>query len=252
MKAAARLVVERDPDGRTVLRELRSAAPLTLLPKRRTGESTVVHLVGSASAPLGGDDLRLDVVVGAGARLRLSGVAATLALPGSHAEESRTTVHIEVGAGGSIDYLPEPTIITRRAQHVATLTAELDADARLRTREILVLGRSGEKPGALTSSLHVTQLGQPVLRQTLHIGDPALHASTALLAGRRVLATELRLGEPGSTEPSSGNWWSRTPLTAGGALATALAHDAIAAKRDLNAAWKPWRHDQQRGRDRAE
>lgn len=241
MKAAARLVVERDPDGRTVLRELRSAAPLTLFPKRRTGESTVVHLVGSASAPLGGDDLRLDVVVGAGARLRLSGVAATLALPGSHAEESRTTVHIEVGAGGSIEYLPEPTIITRRARHTATLTAELDAGARLRTREVLVLGRTAEKPGSLTACLHVTQLGRPVLRQILHIGDPELDASVAFLAGRRVLATEFRSGEPELTQPSSGDWWSRTPLAAGGAVATALAHDAIAAKRDLNAAWSPRR-----------
>lgn len=238
MKAAARLVVERDPDGRTVLRELRSAAPLTLFPKRRTGKAAVVHLVSSATAPLGGDDLRLDVVVGAGARLRLSGVAATLALPGSHAEGSTTTVHIEVGAGGSIEYLPEPTIITRRARHAATLTADLGDHAQMRTREVLVLGRFGEKPGALTTSLHITCLGRPVLRQVLHVGDPALDASTAFLAGRRVLATELRFGEPGPVEPASGEWWSRTPLATGGSLATALAHDAITAKRDLEAAWE--------------
>lgn len=237
MKAAARLVAERDPDGRTVLRELQSMAPLTLLPKRRTGECAVVHLVGSASAPLGGDDLRLDIVVAAGARLRLCGVAATLALPGSRAQGSTTTVHIEVGHGGSIEYLPEPTIITQRAQHVATLTAILDADARIRAREILILGRTDERPGALTTSLDVTRCGLPVLRQILNIGDPELDASVAYLAGRRVLATEFRLGEPELTEPASGDWWSRTPLAAGGVLATALAHDAITAHRDLNAAW---------------
>lgn len=238
VKAAARLVAEQDPDGRTVLRELRSMAPLTLFPKRRAGESAVVHLVSSASAPLGGDDLRLDVVVGPGARLRLSGVNATLALPGSRAEGSTSTVNIKVESGGSIEYLPEPTIVTQRARHVAALTAELDAGARIRAREVLVLGRTGERPGRLATSLHVTHLGGPVLRQDLHIGEPALDASTAYLAGRTVLATELRCGEPGTPAPASGDWWSRTPLAAGGAIATALAHDVITAERSLATAWE--------------
>ena len=52
---------------------------LILLPRRSNRADAVVHLVNSATAPLGGDDLDLTVRVRAGATLRLSGVAATLA-----------------------------------------------------------------------------------------------------------------------------------------------------------------------------
>lgn len=228
MKAHALLVAECD-GGRTVLRELRSMAPLTLLPKRGRGAEAVVHLVNSATSPLGGDELKLTLRIGAGARVRLSGVAATIALPGLHGESSSSTVDIEVEEGGELDYLPEPTVITARARHFAELRASLAHDARLRTREVLVLGRTGELPGRMTSSQHIARAGIPLLRQTLEIGDPSLDASVAHLAGRRVLATELSVGGLEVTEAASGDWWSLTPLAAGGTLATALAFDAVAA-----------------------
>ena len=82
VRARARLSAELDGRGETVIRELRSAAPLTLM-QTATG---VVHLVSSAAAPLAGDDLELTVRVGPGARLALRGVAATLALPGHRFE----------------------------------------------------------------------------------------------------------------------------------------------------------------------
>ncbi|WP_158881808.1 urease accessory protein UreD [Amycolatopsis anabasis] len=233
MKAHARLTAELDGSGRTVLRELRSMVPLTLLPKRNRAAPATVHLVNSATAPLGGDSLTLTVRVGPGANLRLCGVAATLALPGPHADGSRSVVSIEVGEGGNLEYLPEPTVVTRRARHTAEFAATLDRGARLRAREVLVLGRSGEPPGRLTTSQRVTRAGIPVLHQTLTIGDPVLDASAAGLAGRRVLATELLLAGEDPVPPASGEWWSVTPLPAGGALATALAPDAVTAAQDL-------------------
>ena len=75
MKAHARLTACFD-GSRTVLRELRSMAPLTLFPRRASGPTAVVHLVNSATSPLGGDDLLLSLHVGPGASLRVSGVAA--------------------------------------------------------------------------------------------------------------------------------------------------------------------------------
>ncbi|WP_435157916.1 urease accessory protein UreD [Amycolatopsis sacchari] len=230
MRADARLVAEVR-DGRTVLRELRSMAPLTLLPKRTRGDA-VVHLVSSATAPLGGDELTLTVLVGAGARLRLSGVAATLALPGHREGGSRATVRVEVEDGGVFEYLPEPTVVTARARHTAELFATVAATAKLRTREVLVLGRAGERPGRLRSTQRVVRDGVPVLHQTLDVGH--LERSVAHLAGRRVLATELRVGE--QVAAASGEWWSVSPLAAGGALVTALAPDAVTAQRDLDRA----------------
>ncbi|MFB9932045.1 urease accessory protein UreD [Amycolatopsis halotolerans] len=227
MKAHARLVAALD-DGRTVLRELKSMAPLTLVPRRRRGSGAVVHLVNSATAPLGGDELRLEIQVGPGAELTLSGVAATLALPGLREVPSLSTVEIVVEDGGSFEYLPEPTVVTARADHVAVLRADLAADAWFHTREVLVLGREGERPGQLSSTVHVTCGDVPALRQTQTVGDPALAASLAVLAGHRVLVTEIEFGGP-SGPAESGPWWSRTPLAAGGTLTTALAPDVVTA-----------------------
>jgi urease accessory protein len=229
VKAHARLTACFD-GTRTVLRELRSMAPLTLFPRRGRGPVAVVHLVNSATSPLGGDDLLLSVHVGPGASLRLSGVAATLALPGLHGEGSVSTVSVVVEEGGSVEYLPEPTVITARARHTAVFRASLAADAYLHTREVLVLGRAGERPGSLTTSSHVTRGSAPVLRQTLSIGDSTLDSSLAVLASRRVLATDLVVGGP-DLPAASGEWWSRTPLAAGGTLTTSLAPDAVTALR---------------------
>lgn len=232
MKAKAHLEIERDATGRSVVRVLRSAAPLKLMPARTNG-SALVHLVNSAAAPLGGDELSLTVRVGPGACLTLTGIAATVALPGP-GETSRSTVHLELAEGATVEYLPEPTVITTRARHESLLSASLAADAHLRTREILVLGRTGERPGLLDTMLNVTRAGHPILRQHLTIGDPTLDASAAYLAGKRVLATELSTSDTRAT--ASGEWWSRTPLAAGGNLTTALADDAVTALRHLSTA----------------
>ena len=240
MLARARVVVERGPGGRSVVRELRSQPPLALLPQRgaAAGRSPVatVHVVGSAAAPLGGDELELRVVVGPGARLRLRGVAATLALPGPTGGGSRADVRVEIADGGALEYLPEPTVVTARACHEARLRAGLAAGAALRAREILVLGRHDERPGRLGSALSVERAGRPLLRQRLDIGEPALAASPALFAGRRVLATELLVAGHDSVAPAGGDWWSIAPLAPGACLSTALACDAVTALRWLDEA----------------
>lgn len=224
MKAHALLEVESDAAGRSVVRTLRSSAPLTLIPVRG---QPLVHLVSSAAGPLGGDELTLTIVVGPGAELTLAGVAATIVLPGQHGELSRSTVHMELMAGARVAYLPEPTVVTRRARHEALLTVALAPDAHLTTRETLVLGRDGEPAGDLTTTLHVTRDGRPVLRQRL-----AVTAET--LMGNRVLATELSTCD--TRERASDTWWSRTRLAAGGTLTTVLADDAVTAARRLGAA----------------
>lgn len=242
MRARADLAVEVDRRGNTVVRKLRCTAPLTLVPARTNG-SALVHLVGSAAGPLGGDELTLTVHVGPKARLRLVGVAATVLLPGRHGGVSRSAVRLDVAEGADVEYLPEPTVVTARAEHEASLVATLAGDARLRTREVLVLGRAGEAAGLLTTGTSVTRDGRPVLRQRLRIGDPALDGSVAGLAGRRVLATasDFHDGDgdgDGEDEGGavSGEWWSRSPLAAGGWVATALADDAVTAARRLAAA----------------
>lgn len=239
MKALAVLRVERTASGRSAVRELRSQAPMTLVHRRAAvaGDgAAVVHLVSSAAAPLGGDDVRLRVQVGPGARLQLRGTAATVALPGMRAGHSRTRVQVELAEGAELDYRPEATVVTSRADHRAELHAELAEDARLDLRELLVLGRTGEPPGRLRTATHVVRGGVPVLRQDLDLHPGRLLDSAGYLAGSRVLGTEVMVRAEAPAEPVSGDWWSLVPLPAGGALATALAADAITAEHRLGTA----------------
>lgn len=231
MRAEAHLAVERR-DGRNVVRALRSAAPVTLMPARGHIGPAVVHIVNSAATPLGGDETTLTIHVGPCAALTLTGVAATVALPGPHGAPSRTTIRLHLAERATVVYLPEPTVITTRANHHTALHADLATDANLRVREVLVLGRADERPGTLTTLTAITRAGHPVLRQQLTIGDPELDASVAHLAGKRVLATELRI-DGSHPEPTSGAWWSCTPLAAGGTLTMALADDTVTALHHL-------------------
>jgi len=229
-----RLVVARDGD-RTAVRELRSQAPLSLVPQRgavaRSGPLTV-HLVGSAATPLGGDDVALEVLVGPGAEVVLTGVAAAVALAGG----SRLDLRFAVGDGGALAYRPEPTVVTRRADHAASLHVELGDGARLVAREVLVAGRTGEASGRYRGCTRVDGPAGPLLVQAQELGDPALHGSPAHLAGHRVLATEVRIGGPDPDAAVAGDWWSLVPLARGGCLATVVAADAVTALRRLEEA----------------
>ncbi len=251
MLACAELVVVAR-DGRSVVTTLRAQSPLALVPRRGvTGASrsdAVVHLVGSASTPLAGDDVTLTVTVGAGAHLTLTGVAAAVALPGGRsadraARPSRTVLRCTVGDGGSLTYLPEPTVVTGRAHHETVLDVVLAPTAALRARDLLVAGRTGERPGRCRGTVRVTECSaagngaapvRPLLVQTQEIGDPLLDASPAHLAGHRVLGTEVLVGPAREQVPATcGDGWSLSPLPGRGALATAVAHDAVTAARRL-------------------
>lgn len=241
MKAVARLVVERDGTGRSVVRDLRSVSPLTLMPcpaarHDEDPDTALVHVVGSAAAPLGGDVLELAVEVGPGAALTLRAIGATLVLPGQRPGPSHTSVTFDVAEGGRLEYLTEPTIVAAGARHHASLRADLAPDARLRLREVVVLGRSGEQPGRFRGDTLVRRDGTTLLCQHLDLGDPDLDVSPAHLSGHHVIATDLLVGEPDPAEPAVGEWWSLVPLAHGGSLATALADDTVTAYRLLDTA----------------
>jgi urease accessory protein len=225
------LVVSLDSHGNSVVRVLRSQAPLTLVPHRRAGPVALVHLVSSVTSPLGGDALELSVEVGPGAVLDLRGVAATLALPGPSGLPSSSLVRFSVQ--GTVRYLPEPTVVTSRARHAAVVEAELDGHAELSLREVLVLGRSGERPGTLSSSVRATRCGKPLLHQELVVGDPSVDGSAAGLAGKRVLGSQLLLDSvPRAAD--GGEWWNVVPLAAGGSLVTALGETVTTVTRVLD------------------
>lgn len=169
MRAAARVVAELDPRGRTRFTVLHGEPPL--LP-RRTGEGSV-HLVGGAAGPLGGDDLLLSLEVGPGASLRIGTVAASIALPGRDGVRSRVRVEATVAGGGCLTWVPEPLVAAARCHHHASSTVDLDDRARLLWREELVCGRHGEEPGDVLVSTVVRRGGRPLYRNELRVGPHA-------------------------------------------------------------------------------
>ena len=119
---------------------------------RQTGARRV-HLVHAAGGPLGGDELGLDVDVGAGAAIAVHSAGATLVQPGAGAAAgvpARWTVTARVGAGGRLDWAPEPTVVADGAALESALRGRAGGRGRATLREIVVLGRHGQRGGRYT------------------------------------------------------------------------------------------------------
>lgn len=92
---------------------------------RRTAPDTV-HLVSAAATPLGGDTMRIRVIVERGAQLRLRSAAATVALPGVDTLTSHA--HWEIDVTGTLDVDLEPTVVAASARHLSHATLRLHDD----------------------------------------------------------------------------------------------------------------------------
>ncbi|MFB9252073.1 urease accessory protein UreD [Sphaerisporangium melleum] len=212
--------------GRTVLDTLRSAPPLTL---RQTGPGTV-HLVATAAGPLGGDDLGLSIDVAPGTVLTIASVASTLVLPGpEESAESVLVVDARVGAGATLVYAPEPTVLAAGCAHRMVVRLTLEEGASVSWREEIVFGRHGERPGRCHARFDTTAGGVPLLRQEFVVGDPAVDASPAVYGDARCVGTTLLAGPafgtpPGEAVISAG--CAVLPLAGQGTLVSALAPDA--------------------------
>ncbi|WBB99173.1 urease accessory protein UreD [Solwaraspora sp. WMMA2080] len=247
MRAHARLVAEVDAAGRTRLVCLRGEPPLVL---RRTGPAAAadggevqVHLVGAAAGPLGGDDLRLDVEVGPGARVCLRTVAASLALPGPDGRRSTLQMLVRVATGGELRWLPEPLIAAAGCHHLSRSVVELADGAAVVWREELVCGRDGEPSGDARIDTTVRYAGRTVLRTDLAVGPRADGwAGPAVLAGAKatgsvlVVRPEWAAGGPPAAGPL-GPGAARLPLAGGPAvLVTATGPTARGVRAELDRA----------------
>jgi urease accessory protein len=253
MRAAAALATEvvMPPGGprRSRVSTLRSQAPLMLRltdPKGAepwtAGDPGVVRvcLAAGAAGPIGGDELALTVDVGTGSTLVLREISATLLLPGPHGEQSVLRTTVRVGAGATLVWLPEPVIAARGCHHRSDVRVELGPGARLALREELLLGRHGEQPGAVVSHLQVRFDGRPLLHQQLAFGPGAVGwDGAAVTGGRRALGSLVVVDPAWADDPPAatlvGDTAAVMPLAGPAALVSALAPDALALRRCLDA-----------------
>jgi urease accessory protein len=212
--------------------------PLVL---RRT--PSAVYLVGGAAGPIGGDELSLRIVVGPGAFLRMRTAAASIALPGLDGAESVLRVSVSVAAGGRLEYLPEPLVVSKGARHATLVSVTLAAGASLVLRDELLLGRHGEAGGAARTVLRVDYAGRPLLRQSVEVsGSDPVSLGPAVLSGHRAVGSLLLAGAAGGHGGGVACWGGAEratperavmPLAGPGTLVTALADDAVALRRAL-------------------
>ncbi|WP_067894811.1 urease accessory protein UreD [Nocardia vaccinii] len=186
------------------------------LAARRTGPD-VVHLIGTAATPLGGDELDIAIVVEPGARLRVRSVAATIALPGRATLVSHAHWSFEVGAGGALDFDPEPTIVAGGATHETVSTVHLADDARLHLRERVQIGRTGESTGHWRGDLIADLDRTPLLRHRLELGENA--ATDDALSAPRAITSVLRYPDERPAR-TMGLDAALLPLATGGSLYT--------------------------------
>lgn len=234
MRAHARIVAEADGRGGSRLTRLRGESPLLL--RQTPGPVTTVHLVGGAAGPLGGDELRLDIHVGPDAALCVRSVAASIALPGRHGEQSCLTVNATVAAGGSLHWLPEPTIAAAGCHHRAVTMVDLEAGAELLWRDELICGRHDEHPGAMTVTTAVRYAGRPLLHQTVAVGHGADGwAGPAVLGGAKATGSLLhvRPDAPPVTPGVLGPTAVLMPLAGPASLVTATADNGHELRRHL-------------------
>lgn len=234
MQARCRIEVAAGVGGRT--RFLRAAGVGALTP-RRTGPDRI-HLVAAAGGPLGGDDYELDIAVGPGARLQVCTAAASVVLAAGPDQPSRLRVRAEVAEGGELLLTPGPVLLTRRGLHECENRFSVADGGRLLSKELLVLGRTGETGGRGRFRTCVDVDGHPAIRQTVTLDpDDAGSRGPAVLAGARALGQLLLVG---ATELPTGIRGRRAAwlpsAVPGCGVFTATSPDVVVATADLDAA----------------
>jgi len=153
-------------------------------------------IVNTAGGVAGGDRFKLDVTVEPGARLVVTTAAAEKVYR-TLEPDAAIDVKLDVGAGASLAWLPQETILFDRARLKRSIDVDLAADARLILAEALVLGRSGMgetvDDGRLLDRWRLRRNGRLIHAEAVRLdgGIAAKLAQPALAKGGVAVATVL-------------------------------------------------------------
>jgi urease accessory protein len=209
---------------------------------RVAGAAPEAVLINTAGGLTDDDRLDVEVTLGDGARATVTTQAAEKVYR-SRGAPSRVATAVRLGAGATLAWLPQETILFDHARLVRRQRVELGPGARFLACESVVLGRlaRGERirSGLVHDAWRVLRQGRLIWADALRLeGDieSALHRP-ALLDGRRAVATAFYVGEDAATllEPVRG-WLPSGEVRAGvshraGVLVMRLLADAAQALR---------------------
>jgi urease accessory protein len=201
-------------------------------------------LVNTAGGVAGGDRFVVDVAAGPGAALMV-GTTAAEKVYRSHGPSTDVAVKLDLGAGATLRWLPQETILFDRARLTRRIDVTMAEHATLVLAEAVVLGRSamGEtvKEGELIDRWRVRVGGLLAFAESLRLNGAIAEklAAAATAAGGCALATLLLVpGDERHVEAVRARDFSgEVGISAwnGIAVARLIARDGAALRRDLAA-----------------
>ena len=203
-RAVGRIAVSAEYDrGITRRARLSETGGLRMhFPGPRARELQAV-LINTAGGVAGGDRFDLDIAAGDNARLVVSSAAAEKVYR-SLGPDARIRIKLSAGAGASLGWLPQETILFDGARLHRTIDIDLAPDARLVFAEAVVFGRTGMgevvEHGFLADRWRVRRGGALVFAESVRL-DGAIAAKlgeAAVANGGAAIATVLVV--PGSAE----------------------------------------------------
>ncbi len=177
-RARGRAEVSLKADGaRTRLDTLhQSGSAKAFLPVVHSDVPEVVFL-NTSGGLTGGDRMRFALSLAAGTRAIGTTQTAERAYASSGGV-AEMAVHLKVGAGAHLDWLPQETILFQSSGLYRKTLAALEGDASILMVETVVLGRAAMNETvtrlAFHDMRHVTRDGTPVLIEPLHLTDLTL------------------------------------------------------------------------------
>jgi urease accessory protein len=213
-------------------------------PNVAPGSALDAVIINTAGGMTGGDRFDLDFEVGAGARLTVS-TAAAEKIYRSLGTDTVVNVRFVVGAGATLAWLPQETILFDRMRLRRSIEADLAADAQLFIAEMLVFGRSamGEmvERGYLFDRWRIRAGGALVFAESLRLDGAIAEnlAQRAAAGGGCAIASVLKFpasdADIGAVRQKARNFASEVGISTfnGLALARLVAADGAALRRDL-------------------
>jgi urease accessory protein len=175
------LSVAAEPRGNKRRRVCEQGSLRVRFPNVAPGDALDAVIINTAGGMTGGDRFDLVFDVGAGASLTVS-TAAAEKIYRSLGPDTVVNLRLTVGAGATLAWLPQETILFDRMRLRRTIEADLAPDAQLIIAEMLVFGRSamGEmvERGQLFDRWRIRAGGALVFAESLRL-DGAIAESLA-------------------------------------------------------------------------
>ena len=244
-RAAGRIALDVGcRDGVTRRRQVYEDGPLRVRFPNAVADALEAVTVNTAGGITGGDRHSLDIAAGEGAKLVVT-TAAAEKIYRSLGPDAEIDIKLTIGAGATLSWLPQETILFDRARLKRRIDADLADDASLVVAEAVVFGRSamGEavEQGAFTDRWRVRRGGRLVFAETVRLDGAIARklAEPAVAAAGAALATVLVIpGDQAKVDAvRSQSFCGEVGISAWNGLAVArlCAKDGASLRRDLTA-----------------